>query len=254
MYRLAIYNQKGGTGKTTTAVNLAACLAERGQRVLLLDLDPQASATHWIAKKNTPDGLLPVLLEKAELLPLVTGTRAPWVSMVPTSLALSETEHLLSTQEEGMLALRKGVEQLPCLWDVILFDCPPTVSALAINALAAATRVLIPIEDSPMAFATAVYQEQIIGEVKGKMNSKLRIEGFLICRSKSAEAKRKEAIRKLRKLTKGPVFDMTIRENRALAQSPAQRLPITLSAPRSFGCRDYYRLADQLIKRFKEKH
>jgi chromosome partitioning protein len=211
--------------------------------VLIVDLDPQSSASLWIGDEGAQEGLLEALLEERDLTPLATGTRAPWVSIVPSSLALSEAEHLLAVRDNGMLALRKCVEKIPPIWDYILLDCPPTIGALALNGLGAADWVMAPIEDSPLAFSAAPYQEQIVATVRQRMNPGLRLLGYLLCRSRNSKARRQESIEQLSRLTHSPVIELAIRKNKIFAEASAAGRPVCVHAPKSTGAKDYFRLA-----------
>lgn len=244
---IAIYNQKGGSGKTTTAVNLAGAFGELGLQTLLIDLDPQASATAWFGKAISDSQLRDVFMQNQSILPLVEKMNVPGVYLVGSSIALGEVGFALREDEQGTLLLGSRLQELPQLWDYILLDSPPTLGFLSLSALAAADEVLLPVEDSPLAFNAVQAQEQIVQAVRQRLNPDLQVIGFLLCRTKASNAKRREARSRLKQLSNMPVLEPVIRENRSIVQASVAQKPVTLYAPRSNGSRDYRRLARTIM-------
>jgi chromosome partitioning protein len=146
MRTIAIMNQKGGTGKTTTAVNLAAALGEKGKHALVLDLDPQANATTWLGVHTDGKGVLEVFLGQKTLSELIVGTAAPGVDLVPSSSWLVGVEKAVAGEVGAESILRRAIAKLPKgRWDYALVDCPPTLGLLAVSALTACDGLIIPV-------------------------------------------------------------------------------------------------------------
>lgn len=252
---IAIVNQKGGSGKTTTAVNLAAALGERGRRVLLLDLDPQASASTWYGKKDPGRGLLEVFTDGRDLASLVQNTEVPEVFIVPASSWLVGIEKALAGEVGAETILRKRVGDLPAgKWHYILIDCPPTLGALTVNGLAAVEEVLVPVESHVMALNGLVQLIQTVNAVKERLHPPLDIAGILACRVDARTRHALEVVEQLRERFPRLVYRTIIRENVRLAECPSFGVPITKYDPSSFGTEDYRALAREVIKQEKKRH
>src|SRR5258708_9197264 len=183
MRPLGIINQKGGSGKTTTAVNLAAALGEKGKRVLVIDLDPQASTSSWFGIKDVGKELLDVFTGASELADQVQVSSALGVDVVPCSTWLAGVEKALAGEVGAESILRRRIRKLPKdKWDYLLIDCPPTLGILAINALTAADEVLIPVEAHVMALAGVAQIIKTAEVVKDRLNADLELTGILACR------------------------------------------------------------------------
>ena len=169
----AVMNQKGGSGKTTTAVNLAAALGESGRRVLVVDLDPQANASSWLGVTPEPDerGLLAVLTEGRALVDLVRETIAPGVDLVPASSWLVGADRALAGEPGAETILRRSLDRLPAdRWDVAFLDYPPGLGLLAVSALTAATDLLVPVEASTLALAGLASLLDTVARVQDRLN------------------------------------------------------------------------------------
>ena len=258
MKALAITNSKGGVGKTTTTVSLAAALSERGQRLLVVDMDPQASATRWLdwsADRPGPDHadrpyrVLNGSLGAAEaIVETVHG-----ISLLPANRTLEQAERSLAGQPYSDASLRSALAKLdPDRFDVLLLDCPPQSGWLSSNALVAADALLIPVECRHLAlegFAAMVARVRRLEELRG---TPLELAAILACRydARTAEAPAVERFLvefAAEHLPGVPV--LRIHENVTLSNAAAAHEPIVTYAPRSTGARDYRALAADLLER-----
>lgn len=240
---IACVNQKGGSGKTTTAVNLAATLGERGKRVLLLDLDPQASATNWLGITDAGRGLLDAFSGAADLLDLVQSTPAPGVEIIGSSAWLLGVDKALAGEVAAETILRAKLRALPEKWDYILIDCAPTLGILTVSGLTAAREILIPVEAHVMALSGLAQLLNTIAVVRDRLNPELEIAGILACRVDGRTRHSTEVVDQLYGRFGGLVYPTVIRENVRLAECPSFGQPITLYDSRSAGSQDYRALA-----------
>lgn len=248
MRALAITNQKGGSGKTTTAVNLAAALGEKGRRVLVVDLDPQASATTWLRVKNVGKGVFSIFVENENIVDIIYSTDFTGIDVIPSSTWLAGVERALAGEIGAETILRRNLECLPAdRWDYVLMDCPPALGLLTVNALAAAREVLIPVEAHVMALGGLAQLLQTVKVVKERLNPGLEISGILACRVDARTRHAQEVVEQLRDRFGDLVYNVVIRENVRLAEAPSFGQPITLYDPRSHGAEDYRALAEEII-------
>lgn len=254
MRTIAVVNQKGGSGKTTTAVNLGATLAGKGRRVLLVDLDPQYSSTTWVAVHAVGRGVFDLFAEpdRTDLADLVHPTGTANLSLAGASAWLVGAEKALATEPGAEYLLRDKVRALGGdRFDYLLFDCPPTLGVLTVNALTAAAEVLVPVECHVMGLQGLAQLDHTVGLVNKRLNPALRITGVLACRLDGRTNHGLETVEALR--TRYPqTFRTTIRENVRLAECPSMGGPITAYAAASSGAEDYRRLADEVIAQEKE--
>ena len=245
---IAIVNQKGGSGKTTTAVNLAAALGEKDRRVLLIDLDPQASATSWYGIKDPGRGLWEIFVGGGSLLNAVCPTEVKGVEIVPSSSWLVGMDKVLASEVGAETILSRELKRLPASgWDYVLADCPPALGILTINALAAAKEVLVPVEAHVMALSGLAQLLKTVEVVRERLNPALKITGILVCRMDGRTRHSHEVREKLKSRFGEICYKTVIRENVRIAESPSFGKPITLYDSRSFGAKDYRALAMEII-------
>ncbi len=245
---MAVVNQKGGSGKTTTTVNLAAALGELDRRVLVLDLDPQASASAWYRVNEEGRGLLATLTDRSDLDDLVHETEVEGVSIVPASRWLMAADKLLANVVGAESRLGEALDKLEDdSWDYLLFDCPPTLGILTVNALSAATEVLIPVETHVLPLHGLAQLLETVEVVRERLNPDLEIAGILACRVDRRTRLSLEIVADLRQRFGDLVYSTAIRENIRLAEAPSFGLPITSYANRSAGAQDYRALASEVL-------
>ena len=249
MKLIAVTNHKGGSAKTTTVVNLAAALGELGSRVLVIDLDPQGSATNWLGVTPGDRRTLEAYLGRADLGGIAQPTTAQGVEIVTSS------PYLVAAGRQEEVALSLGImgalERLPMRWDHVLIDCPPSQVPLAVAPLAVCPDVIIPVEARIMALAGVVSLLATMDAVKERLNPNLAVLAILACRvdtSRHAE----EVVEHLRAHYPGQVLTAIIRDDISLAEAPSFQLPITRYAPTSVGSADYRAAAQELIRRETE--
>jgi len=250
MRTIALMNQKGGSGKTTTAVNLAAALGAKGRSVLLIDLDPQASASDWLGVKDESRGLLDVFVESKPLGELVG------LDLVPSSPWLVGAEKALAGEVGAELVFRRALDRLITRrdhWDYILVDCPPSLGLLVISSLTACGEVLVPVEATTMPLKGLAALMGTIDRVRDLLNPSLHVTGILACRVDSRRRLSHEVVERLRATFNGTVFRTVIRENVRLAEAPSFAQPITVYDARSTGAEDYAAAATELESRANGK-
>jgi chromosome partitioning protein len=246
----AVANQKGGVGKTTTAVNVSACIAEAGFDTLLVDVDPQANATvgMGIDRRHAP-GLYEVLTGESSAREAVTPSSIPRLDVLPAGAGLAGANVELPRIEGFEQRLRDRLEPLRADYEYILLDCPPSLGPLTVCALVAADRVIVPVQTEYFALEGLAGLLETLALVQRELNPRLTVAGMLLTMHDSRTRLGQDVEREVREHFPELVFDTVIPRNVRVGEAPSYGLPVTHHDPHSAGAEAYFELAKEVAAR-----
>ena len=248
---IAVANQKGGVVKSTTAINLSACLAEKEKKVLTIDMDPQGNTTSGLGvdKNNVENTLYELLLGEAETKDTIVKDVVENVDLIPSNVNLSGAEIELIVVDEKEYILKKIIDKVRRKYDYIIIDCPPSLNMLTINALTAANSVLVPIQCEYYALEGLSQLIHTIDLVKDRLNKKLVMEGVVFTMYDARTNLSLQVVENVKDNLQQNIYKTIIPRNVRLAEAPSYGQPITLYDTKSAGAEAYRLLAEEVINR-----
>lgn len=248
---IAIANQKGGVGKTTTSINLSASLAAKGKKVLMIDTDPQGNATSGfgIDKNDLEDTIYELILGECSVQDCIIKDVIPGVSILPSNVNLAAAEIELIGVDKKEYILKKEIDWVKDSYDFIIIDCPPSLSMLTVNAMTTADSVLVPIQCEYYALEGLSQLIHTVNLVKERLNPELDMEGVVFTMFDSRTNLSNQVVENVKNNLQQNVYKTIIPRNIRLAEAPSYGMPIQMYDPKSAGAEAYMALADEVIKR-----
>ena len=247
---IAISNQKGGVGKTTTSINLSACLAEKGKKVLVIDIDPQGNTTRGLGlnKDELDATVYDLMINYTEIWDCISPSVVDGVSVIPSDRDLAGAEIELDGIKEREYILKKEVDKVKDKYDFVIIDCPPSLGLLTINGLTAASSVIIPIQCELYALEGVTMLMNTIQLVQRNLNPALKLEGVLMTMYDSRTNLSQEVVNEVSKYFKTKMYQTIIPRNVRLSEAPSHGQPVIDYDSKSKGAQVYMDLADEVIE------
>ena len=251
---IAVANQKGGVGKTTTAINLSACLAEKNKKVLTLDMDPQGNTTSGLGvdKNQAENTVYELILDESELSDCIYSSVMENLSVIPSNINLSGAEIELIGFENKEYLLKSKLDMIKDNYDYIIIDCPPSLNLLTINAMTAADSVIVPIQCEYYALEGLSQLIHTIELVRDRLNKDLVMEGVVFTMYDARTNLSLQVVENVKDNLQQNIYKTIIPRNVRLAEAPSYGQPITMYDPRSTGAESYRLLAEEVMNREDE--
>lgn len=251
---IAVANQKGGVGKTTTSTNLSACLAEKGKKVLLVDIDPQGNATSGVGidKNDLENTVYDMIIGECSIDECLIKETLENLDVLPSNVNLSGAEIDLIGVDDREFILKKNIDKIKDNYEYIIIDCPPSLNMLTVNAMTTANTVLVPIQCEYYALEGLSQLLHTINLVKERLNPELEMEGVVFTMYDARTNLSLEVVENVKNNLKQSIYKTIIPRNVRLAEAPSHGLPINLYDGKSVGAESYRLLADEVIEREEE--
>jgi chromosome partitioning protein len=246
---IAIANQKGGVGKTTTSINLSSCIAELDKKVLLVDIDPQGNATSGVGiiKQNLENTVYELFLEECTISECLTKSIVDNLNVLPSNVNLSGAEIDLIGVDNREFILKGVLDKIKDLYDYIIIDCPPSLNVLTVNAMTSADSVIVPIQCEYYALEGLSQLIHTINLIQERLNENLEIDGIVFTMYDSRTNLSNEVIENVKENIQLKIYDTVIPRNVRLAEAPSFGLPIHMYDKKSAGAIAYQKLAEEIV-------